>query len=71
MNNKPILKTENSFFLNNDYNELIQNLKKKVYNVQLKTFIKANKELLTFYWELGEIIVKKQTKTSSGDGFLA
>lgn len=48
MNNKPILKTENSFFLNNDYNELIQNLKKKVYNVQLKTFIKANKELLTF-----------------------
>lgn len=71
MNNKPILKNENSFFLNNDYNELIQNLKKKVYNVQLKTFIKANKELLTFYWELGEIIVKKQTKTSWGDGFLA
>lgn len=71
MKNKSILKIENRFFLNNDYKELIQNLKKKVYNVQLKSFINTNKELLTFYWELGEIIVKKQNKSSWGDGFLA
>lgn len=70
MKDKLVSKNQNNFFNDNEYLELIKNLKEKIYNVQIKVFINANKELLTFYWELGKTIIEKQKKSSWGDGFL-
>ncbi|MCI5138319.1 MAG: DUF1016 family protein [Candidatus Electrothrix sp. AR1] len=48
----------------------MSHLKIKIRQVQLKSAVAVNQELLRFYWELGTDIVKKQKDTSWGDGFL-
>jgi predicted nuclease of restriction endonuclease-like (RecB) superfamily len=52
------------------YKKWIADLKAKIRSVQIKAALSVNKELLTFYWELGTDIVQKQTATRWGDGFL-
>jgi predicted nuclease of restriction endonuclease-like (RecB) superfamily len=61
---------KNNLIMDSDYKTLILNLKQKIYSVQLKAAISVNRELLQFYWELGQTIVSKQSTTSWGDGFL-
>lgn len=56
--------------LDNEYKTLLQNIKQKLLKVQLKAAIAVNYELLRFYWDLGEDIVKKQSTTSWGDGLI-
>jgi len=53
-----------------EYKRWLTNLKTKVRQVQLKATVTINHELLSFYWELGSEIIKKQRDTSWGDGFL-
>jgi predicted nuclease of restriction endonuclease-like (RecB) superfamily len=55
---------------NKDYIKWINNLKKRFREVQLKTAVKINSELLNFYWELGKEITQKQKVTKWGDKFL-
>ena len=59
--------------LQNDrqYKKWLADLKNKVRSIQIKAAIAVNKELLTFYWELGADIVQKQSTTNWGDGFLS
>jgi Protein of unknown function (DUF1016). len=52
------------------YKKWIADLKAKIRSVQIKAALSVNKELLTFYWELGTDIVQKQTVALWGDGFL-
>ena len=52
------------------YKNWLSDLKAKVRNVQIKAAVSVNKELLTFYWELGADIVQKQSATQWGIGFL-
>jgi predicted nuclease of restriction endonuclease-like (RecB) superfamily len=52
------------------YRDWLLGLKKRFKSVQLKSAVKVNQELLTFYWELGQEIVEKQQHTDWGSGFL-
>lgn len=53
------------------YKKWLAELKNKVRSIQIKAAIAVNKELLTFYWELGADIVQRQSTTNWGDGFLS
>ena len=53
------------------YKNWLAELKNKVRRIQIKAAIAVNKELLTFYWELGADIVQRQSTTNWGDGFLS
>ena len=54
-----------------EYKEFIQSIKSKIHSSQIKAHIKVNEEMLKLYWNIGEIIVEKQKKSSWGDGFIA
>jgi predicted nuclease of restriction endonuclease-like (RecB) superfamily len=54
--------------LNNDYKIWITEVKSKIRSTQLKAAIAVNATLIEFYWELGAMIVEKQTVW--GTGFL-
>ena len=51
------------------YKNWLAELKNKVRSIQIKAAIAVNKELLTFYWELGADIVLRQSITNWGDSF--
>jgi len=53
------------------YKNWLADLKSKVRSIQIKAALAVNKELLTFYWELGADIVQKQSTTNWGDKFLS
>jgi len=50
-----------------DYRNWLIEVKSKIRHVQLKAAVSVNRELLTFYWDLGEDIVNRQ-KTSNWGG---
>ena len=52
------------------YKKWLADLKTKVRSIQIKAALAVNRELLTFYWELGADIVQKQSVSNWGDGFL-
>ena len=47
--------------LDKDYILWVQELVKRYRRSQIKAAVKVNKEMLRFYWELGEDIEDKQT----------
>ncbi|NRB39208.1 MAG: DUF1016 domain-containing protein [Pseudomonadales bacterium] len=52
------------------YREWLGDLKNRFRQTQLKAAVQVNSNLLQFYWELGEDIVKRQQQASWGSGFL-
>lgn len=52
------------------YAQWLGELKDRVQQVQTKAAISVNRELLTFYWELGCEIIEKQKTANWGSGFL-
>lgn len=55
---------------NNDYSNLLYDIKKRIKSSQIKAAIHVNKELLQLYWYLGERITEKQKLSKWGDKFL-
>ncbi len=55
---------------NDEYKQLVVELKSKIRQFQLKAAVKVNYELLDLYWELGTKIVEMQKEYSWGDSFL-
>lgn len=53
-----------------EYKRWFTDLKAKVRQVQLKAAVSVNRELLSFYWDLGSDIIEKQIDAAWGDGFL-
>jgi predicted nuclease of restriction endonuclease-like (RecB) superfamily len=53
-----------------DYKNWIQELKLKVRSAQTKAVVAVNKELILFYWELGQMISEKIKQSSWGDKVL-
>jgi len=53
-----------------EYKEFIKKIKSKVREDQIRASVKVHVELLKFYWELGEEIVKKQKNSNWGSAFL-
>jgi len=60
----------NTIHNNPQYVSWLSGLKDKVRNARLKAAVTVNRELLSFYWELGADIVQKQAQSNWGDGFL-
>ena len=63
MENRAIIK-------NNEYKEFFTLIKTEIQNAQIKASIAVNKELLKLYWNIAEMIIEKQKKSSWGDGIL-
>lgn len=63
MENRAIIK-------NNEYKEFFTLIKTEIQNAQIKASIAVNKELLKLYWNIAEMIIEKQEKSSWGDGIL-
>lgn len=53
-----------------NYRNWLTELKVRIRNVQLKAAVSVNRELLSFYWELGADIVSKQIDSIWGDGLI-
>lgn len=54
----------------NEYQQWLANLKKRIKQSQIKAAVKVNTELLELYWSIGSDIVKKQTESDWGDGII-
>lgn len=52
------------------YSDWLVALKSRVQQVQIKAATAVNRELLSFYWELGHQIIEKQQTAPWGSGFL-
>lgn len=63
MENRAIIK-------NNEYKEFFTLITTEIQNAQIKASIAVNKELLKLYWNIAEMIIEKQKKSSWGDGIL-
>jgi predicted nuclease of restriction endonuclease-like (RecB) superfamily len=56
--------------MNTEYIKWISHLKSKVYSAQIKASVVLNKELIIFYWELGELITIRLEQSDWGDKVL-
>ncbi len=56
--------------LNKEYYSWLEQIKKQIYYMQIKTITFVNSELLTLYWNIGKEIVEKQKEYNWGEKFL-
>lgn len=59
-----------SFELSPDYRQWLQQLKQQFHQTQQQAVRAVNRQMLQFYWQLGEQIVEQQQNYSWGEGFL-
>ena len=52
-----------------EYVEWLSDLKRRYKQSQLRTAVKANSEVLEYYWNLGRDIVAKEAESKWGSGF--
>ena len=52
-----------------EYVEWLSDLKRRYKQSQLRTAVKANSEVLEYYWSLGRDIVAKEAESKWGSGF--
>jgi predicted nuclease of restriction endonuclease-like (RecB) superfamily len=55
------------FHLDENYNQLLVEIKTRLKSAQLRAAISVNRELIQFYWEVGVIILGRQKKAQWGD----
>ena len=53
-----------------EYQALLTDIKQHYQKAQLKAAYSVNREMIQFYWQLGQIIIEKQSKTAWGSKFL-
>ena len=53
-----------------DYIIWLKDIKSRIHQSQIKAAVKINTEMLNMYWDLGEMIIKKQSETKWGDGLI-
>ena len=51
---------------NKKYQKLLAEVKQRIQHAQVKAVVAANQELLLLYWEIGKLIVERQTKEGWG-----
>lgn len=56
--------------LDNDYKELLKEIKDKVRNSQIRASLSVNSEVIQLYWDIGRQICEKQEKAQWGDKVL-
>jgi predicted nuclease of restriction endonuclease-like (RecB) superfamily len=50
-----------------EYGKLLASIKLKIRSAQIKASINVNKTVLSLYWDIGEMIIKKQIEAKWGD----
>jgi predicted nuclease of restriction endonuclease-like (RecB) superfamily len=50
-----------------EYGRLLASIKSKIRSAQIKASISVNKAVLSLYWDIGEMIIKKQVEAKWGD----
>jgi len=50
----------------NEYIDLLSNLKKRIQEAQVKAVVSVNKELIYLYWDIGKNILERQTREGWG-----
>jgi predicted nuclease of restriction endonuclease-like (RecB) superfamily len=50
-----------------EYGKLLASIKSKIRSSQIKASISVNKAVLSLYWDIGEMIIKKQVEAKWGD----
>lgn len=65
-----VKQNEESLSLDVNYKDFLQGVKNKLKKAQIRAALAANRELITFYWELGVEITEKQKAFSWGERFL-
>ena len=55
--------------MDKEYKQWLIDLKKRIYQSQIKAAVKVNTELLQLYWDLGQDIVIQQMESVWGSGF--
>lgn len=65
------MKKSNIIAQNRDYQHWLAELKQNFRQRQLKAVVAVNRELLDFYWQLGNDIQERQQSSQWGQGFLA
>jgi predicted nuclease of restriction endonuclease-like (RecB) superfamily len=50
-----------------DYQHWLEQVKSRIRTARIKASLAANAELISFYWDLGKMIIEKQSQTSWGD----
>jgi predicted nuclease of restriction endonuclease-like (RecB) superfamily len=50
-----------------EYGQLLATIKSKIRSAQIKASISVNKAVLSLYWDIGEMIIKKQVEAKWGD----
>ena len=53
-----------------EYNYWLEQIKKQIYSMQIKSMTFVNSELLTLYWNIGKEIIEKQKEYNWGEKFL-
>lgn len=54
----------------NEYKIWVSDLKQRFNSTQIKAAVAVNTNLLTFYWQLGQEIIERQSKSQWGEGLL-
>ena len=54
----------------NDYRALITDLKARIQSAQIKAAVAVNTQLITLYWDIGQLIVEKQRTSGWGDAVI-
>ena len=69
MDEKPSFISRDGMIADKEYVTWLHDLKERYQCSQLRTIIKAQSEMLTYYWSLGRDIVKKKAESKWGSGF--
>jgi predicted nuclease of restriction endonuclease-like (RecB) superfamily len=59
-----------SFPVDKSYKEFLKEVKSKIQYAQTKAVIAVNQELLYLYWDIGNEIIRRQTKANWGDSVI-
>lgn len=54
-----------------EYQEWLSTIKQRIVSVRLRMALAASRELILFYWDLGEMIAQKQAQSQWGDKLIA
>ena len=66
---KPSFVYRDGMTADTEYVEWLSDLKRRYKQSQLRTSVKANSEVLEYYWNLGRDIVAKEAESKWGSGF--
>lgn len=61
---------DESLHLNKDYVDFLKCIKERLHTAQIRAALAVNRELVQFYWELGNDLIEKQKSHQWGTGFL-